>query len=123
MDDAERTPDHDVDASRRTRLASERTVLAWLRTGLTATAVALGIGKVIPDLGDGGATWPYVAIGVGYAVLGLAVVVYGLWRGRAVERALDTGGWAGLDDRAMWAIGSVTSVLALMTIVVLIADA
>ena len=48
--------DEDGDASRRTWLAAERTVLAWLRTGLTATAVALGVGKVVPDLRSGGAT-------------------------------------------------------------------
>ena len=36
-----------IDASRRTRLASERTELAWWRTGLTALAFALGIAVVI----------------------------------------------------------------------------
>jgi len=36
------------DATRRTWLASERTWLAWLRTGLTATGLALAIGKVVP---------------------------------------------------------------------------
>ncbi|MGZ5314068.1 MAG: DUF202 domain-containing protein, partial [Solirubrobacterales bacterium] len=38
------------DATRRTRLANERTQLAWWRTGLTALAVAVGIGRVIPEL-------------------------------------------------------------------------
>src|SRR5215208_1792549 len=38
------------DASRRTRLASERTQLAWWRTGLTALAVGLAIGRVLPEL-------------------------------------------------------------------------
>ncbi|MET0972771.1 MAG: DUF202 domain-containing protein, partial [Thermoleophilaceae bacterium] len=31
----------DDDVTRRTRLANERTYLAWLRTGLTAFAVSL----------------------------------------------------------------------------------
>ena len=40
----------DVDASRRTRLAGERTMLAWLRTALTALAVGLAAGKIVPEL-------------------------------------------------------------------------
>ena len=63
--------DEDGDATRRTWLASERTVLAWLRTGLTATAVALGVGKLIPDLRTGGKDWPFVVLGAGYAILGV----------------------------------------------------
>jgi putative membrane protein len=114
--------DDPIDPTRRTRLASERTVLAWLRTGLTATAVALAVGKVVPDLG-GGTRWPYVAIGSGYAVLGLIIVIYGMLRGREVDRALDSGRYVGLDDRAMWVIGVVAAVLALVTVVVLLADA
>src|SRR3954470_18543228 len=103
--------DEDGDASRRTWLASERTVLAWLRTGLTATAVALGVGKVIPDLRSGGATWPFVVLGAGYAVLGVLIVLYGLRRGREVDRAIRAGEWLSPDDRAMWVIGSLTVLL------------
>jgi putative membrane protein len=39
-----------VDASRRTRLANERTYLAWMRSSLTALAVAVGAGKIVPTL-------------------------------------------------------------------------
>ncbi|MGH2980789.1 MAG: DUF202 domain-containing protein, partial [Solirubrobacterales bacterium] len=49
-------------------LASERTQLAWWRAGLTSIAVALAVGKVVPDLGHTGARWPYVAVGLGIAV-------------------------------------------------------
>jgi putative membrane protein len=59
-----------VDATRRTRLATERTELAWWRTGLTALAVALGVGRVVPELGHGGARWPYVVADVGFAIWG-----------------------------------------------------
>jgi putative membrane protein len=114
--------DEEVDATRRTRLASERTVLAWLRTGLTATAVALGVGKVIPDLRSGGRTWPFVALGAGYAVLGAVIVLYGMWRGREVDRAIGEGGWAGPDDRAMAAIGVIAVALALLTVVLIAVD-
>src|SRR5437763_15784734 len=54
------------DATRRTWLANERTWLAWVRTGLTCTAVALGVGKAVPDLAKAGHRWPYTVLGVGY---------------------------------------------------------
>ena len=114
--------DEGGDATRRTWLASERTVLAWLRTGLTATAVALAVGKVVPDLRRGGASWPYVALGVGYAILGVLIIAYGLWRGREVSRAIHEGRWVDVDDRAMWVVGLCTIALALMTAVVLVVD-
>src|SRR3954449_10393142 len=80
--------DQDGDATRRTWLASERTVLAWLRTGLTATPVALAVGKVVPDRRNGGARWPFVALGACYGILGAVIVAYGLIRGRQVDRAI-----------------------------------
>ena len=43
-----RTFDEAGDATRRTRLANERTYLAWWRTGLTSLAVGLGAGKLVP---------------------------------------------------------------------------
>jgi putative membrane protein len=114
--------DEDGDATRRTWLASERTVLAWLRTGLTATAVALAVGKVVPDLKDSGASWPFVVLGAGYAVLGIAIVIYGLYRGRQVDRAIRSGQWLRLDDTAMGLIGALTILLGLMAAVVILAD-
>ena len=36
------------DASRRTYLAEERTLLAWWRSGLAAFAVAVGVGRLLP---------------------------------------------------------------------------
>jgi hypothetical protein len=44
-------------------------------------------------------------------------------RGRAVDRALDAGRYVGLDDRAMWVIGTISAVLALVTVIVLLASA
>lgn len=115
--------DQDGDASRRTWLASERTVLAWLRTGLTATAVALAVGKVVPDLRDSGAEWPFVALGAGYALLGVGIVAYGLQRGREVDRAISEGRWLSPNDRAMWIIGALAVGLGLLAFVVILADA
>jgi putative membrane protein len=114
--------DETGDASRRTLLASERTLLAWLRTGLTVLAVALGVGRIAPELARSGSVWEYAALGTGYAVLGIAIVGYGLWRGREVDRALRTGHWVNLDDRVMSGIGIATIALGIATAVLIIAD-
>ena len=39
--------DETKDAAKRTRLANERTYLAWWRTGLTSIAVCIGLGLVV----------------------------------------------------------------------------
>lgn len=80
------------DATARTRLASERTQLAWWRTGLTAVAVALAVGRVVPELADSSSQWPYTAIGVGFAVYGIALIAYGTTRARQLDAALSRGG-------------------------------
>ena len=84
------------DATRRTRLATERTYLAWWRSGLTALAVGLAAGKLVPELSSG-ASWPYEVLGAGYSILGVAFIVYGHQRQSAVERAVQHGDWAPLD--------------------------
>ena len=81
------------DATRRTRLANERTFLAWWRTGLTALAVCVGIGRLVPAHTDL-ARWPYEVVGAGFGVLGVGFVWLGYSRTRAIENALDRGGFA-----------------------------
>jgi putative membrane protein len=112
----------DVDATRRTVLANERTALAWWRTGLTSLAVALAVGRVVPELGDTSRSWPYTVVGIGFALYGVALIVYGSSRSRAVIRALESGGDVAPPD---WAIGALTlagAVLALLTAVLILAD-
>jgi putative membrane protein len=119
----ERQFDMDGDATRRTLLASERTVLAWVRTGLTILALAIGIGRVVPGVAGGGHKWAYAALGTAYALVGVGVIMYGLWRGRDVDRAIRAGQWILLDDRFMWALGFVSVVLGLATAVLIVVDA
>ena len=116
------TRDETGDATRRTLLAAERTLLAWLRTGLTVLAVAVGIGKIAPDLSDDANTTAWAVLGAMYAVLGVAVVVYGFWRGRVVDRAVRSGTYVSLQDTAMWAIGGVSVVLGVATAVLIVID-
>jgi putative membrane protein len=82
------------DATRRTRLAGERTQLAWWRTGLTALAVGIGIGRVVPELNDGLDRVPYVILGVGFGLYGVLLFLYGNLRGRALDDAVTHGGYA-----------------------------
>jgi putative membrane protein len=79
-----------VDATRRTRLANERTFLSWWRTALGSQGVAVAIGKVIPEISDG-PHWPYAILGTLLALLGAALGLIGWWRYVTVDRAL-TGG-------------------------------
>jgi putative membrane protein len=65
--------------------------LAWWRTGLTALAVALGVGRVVPELSGNGARWPYVIAGVGFALWGIFAVAYGTANREAMEKALREG--------------------------------
>ena len=92
MQEPPESPDHQ-DASRRTRLANERTYLAWWRTGLTTLAVAIAAGKVVPEL-TSGATWPYQVVGVGFAIVGLLFIGYAYVRQRRVDEALARGEYA-----------------------------
>jgi putative membrane protein len=85
--------DSDADAVRRTRLANERTYLAWWRTALTAFAVSIGTGKLVPALTDDHAL-PYTLLGAGFAVLGVGLVLGAFLRQRAVERAVRDGEFA-----------------------------
>ena len=78
-------------APRRTRLAAERTFLAWLRTGLTEITVALAIGRVVPAL-IGGPRLAYTILGAGYGVMGAFMIAYALLRVRRVESVLDRNG-------------------------------
>jgi putative membrane protein len=108
------------DATRRTRLANERTYLAWWRTGLTALAVSLAAGRIVPTLAHKTA-WPYEVAGAGFAVLGVLCIATGYRREREIDRALAEGRFAKLDTRinlVLTAAGVVLGVFTLGLIVV-----
>jgi putative membrane protein len=109
------------DALARTRLANERTYLAWWRSGLTALAVSFGAGKLVPELA-GGAAWPFQLLGAAFGVLGVAFVVFGYLRGRAVEEALARGGFAPLSDRVSLALTAAGVLLGAATVLLVFVE-
>ena len=93
----------EVRPNRQTILANERTQLAWWRTGLTAIAVALGVGRVLPDLSNSGSRWSYTLVGVGFALYGIAMIAYGTRRARTVAAELGVSdSWRGSDSFRFW---------------------
>jgi putative membrane protein len=104
-----------IDATRRTRLANERTFLAWVRSGLTAVAVAIGAGKIIPGVADVPA-WPFELLGAGFAVLAMLLIAYGAQRYVKVEEALAAGEFAPLQPRQALVVAVATGVLVLLTL-------
>ena len=73
-------------------LVGEHTYLSWWRTSLATLAVALGIGTVLPDLVTTGSAWPYLVVGIVWALLAVGMAVYGAVRQRALHKVADTDG-------------------------------
>jgi putative membrane protein len=109
----------DRDATRRTHLANERTYLAWWRSGLTAYAVSVGVGRVVPELADT-ARWPYAIAGVGFALLGTFFVGYGAHRQRAVEESLTRGEFSPPDRTVLVVLATTGIALGLLTLVLVL---
>lgn len=110
------------DATRRTRLANERTWLAWLRTGIACLAAGLAVGRLVPEL-TGGPAWPYAILGTAYALLGMALVAYGQRRQRDVARAVEAGGFANLSAPVVALLTAVGVALGAGTIVLVVLQA
>jgi putative membrane protein len=107
------------DATRRTRLANERTYLAWWRTALTAFAVSIGAGRLIPEL-SGGANWPYEFLGVAFAVVGVGLIGYGYFRQKAVDAALARGDYAPLPSHVALVFAGIGVLLGLGMLAVVV---
>jgi putative membrane protein len=111
----------DAGAANRTGMAAERTWLAWWRTALGASAGALAVGRIAPQALDVART-PYVILGCGYAALAIALLLVGARRQHALQHAVDGGEADPLTFTVVagFTIGGI--LLALMTVVLVIAD-
>ena len=112
----------ELEQARRTSMAAERTWLAWWRTALAASAGALGVGRLAPEL-LGVSTWPYIALGCAYGALAIGLLVIGAWRQRVLDRAQRAGNYVPppISVITVFTVGGV--VLALATIVLVVAQA
>jgi putative membrane protein len=108
------------DATRRTRLANERTYLAWWRTGLASLAVSLGAGRLVPALTPG-AQWPYTIAGIGFAGIGVAFIGYAFLRHKRVEQAISRGEFSPPEEGFITAMAIVGVLLGLLVLVLVAA--
>jgi putative membrane protein len=97
-------PPAELDQARRTSMAAERTWLAWWRSAIAATAGALAVGRLAPEVLHV-APWPYILLGCGYASLALRT-------GGHVPLPFQTVGW--------FTVGGIA--LAVLTVVLVIAQ-
>lgn len=107
---------------RRTSLAGERTLLAWWRTGFTAIAVALAVGRVLPELAPHSTRWPYVLIGVGFGLYGIALITFGTRRISTLNREIGVPPRDRPALRSMGVLAVVGVVLGMGSIVLIIAQ-
>ena len=108
-------------APRRTWLAAERTYLAWLRTGLGALGLALAVGRLLPALIDASQV-AFGLLGAGFAALGVFLLVLAAYRAQRTRAALAAGRPLPLDVWAIWVLTVVSLVLAVATIVLVVAE-
>jgi uncharacterized membrane protein YidH (DUF202 family) len=108
-------------AGERTTLAGERTLLAWWRTGLAALAVALAVGRLLPVLAPKSTRWPYVVLGIGFALYGIAMFLLGTWRIGAFDRAVG-GGRSSAEDRTLLVFMGTGVILGIGTLAVIVAQ-
>lgn len=107
------------DATRRTRLANERTYLAWWRTGLTTFAVSIGAGKLVPELTKG-ASWPFEVIGIAFAAVGVVFIGYAYVRQRQVDEAIARGEFAPFEIRAALTFATLGVLLGIGTVILIL---
>jgi putative membrane protein len=110
-----------TDVVQRTSMAAERTWLAWWRTALAATVGSLAVGRLAPEVLDV-APWPYVVLGAGYGGLAVALLLIGARRQHDLQRAIDRGSQAPLSFQlvTLFTVGGV--LLALTTVVLVVAQ-
>jgi putative membrane protein len=101
----------------RTRLANERTFLAWWRTGLAATAAGFALGRLLPEAVPGAPTWPYALLGVLLAGAGITATIYGTLRYRAVARAIARGETPPSSQNALIVLTTVGTIAGLLALI------
>ena len=112
----------DVESAHRTRLAAERTWLAWWRTALAAAVAGLGVGRLLPVVVTG-TKWPYVVLGAGYCLTALGLMVTGGLRQGRMRAALASDSFEDLDRRLVIYFTVAGACLTVATFAVVLASA
>ena len=110
------------EGERRTDLAGERTYLKWTRFALALFSFAVIIGTVTPTLRHTNLRWLYEALGVAYAVLGMASVGYGIQCYRTVDFATRDRQNVLLSRRFSLAFTGALAVVAVVTFALVVFD-
>lgn len=88
---------------------------------MTAFAVSLGVGKLIPELSTGPA-WPFELVGAAFGVVGIALMAYAYVRQKEVEEAIARGAYARFDPRASLVFALVGVVLGIGTLLIILVE-
>jgi uncharacterized membrane protein YidH (DUF202 family) len=102
-------------------MAAERTWLAWWRTALAAAAGALAVGRLAPQVLHV-APWPYIVLGCGYAALSIALLAVGARRQRQLSRVSGPAEHVPLGFRTVAALTGGCVLVALLTVVLIVAQ-
>jgi putative membrane protein len=105
------TPGPDAHPDYRFTLANERTLLAWLRTGLALVAGGVAVATYAPDLG---VAWGSAAIALALVLIGLGTALAGYHRWRGNEAAIR----AGRPLPEGWVVPALTAAVAAVVVVV-----
>jgi putative membrane protein len=92
-------------------LANERTLLAWLRTGLALVAGGVAVATYAPDLG---LPWGSATVALVLVAIGLGATLAGHRRWRANEEAIR----AGRPLPVSWVVPALTAAVAAVVVVV-----
>jgi len=112
----------DPESEHRTDLAAERTWLAWWRTAIAAAVGGLGVGRLLPAVVTG-TKWPYVALGSGYCLTALGLMVAGGLRQSRVRGAVGERSFVELDRRLVALFTVAGALLTATTFAVVLASA
>jgi len=91
-------------AHERTRLAKERTLAAWLRTGLATVGVGLALAKLLPSLQP---QWLIRTLGIIFVIAGGIIFLFGFKTYHEVFEKLKKEGFKGVSS---WYMGGLTFV-------------
>jgi uncharacterized membrane protein YidH (DUF202 family) len=98
--------------AKRTALAGERTMLAWWRTALASLAVALAVGRFLPEIAAVDNALPYVLLGLGFAVYAAGLFVFGAMRGGAGRYPASPGSLVAAVFGTLLALGTIALIAA-----------